>query len=159
MLVVKIVGLDAGPLAKIVAKAGYLSGLFVQSFCLQNKGYVKLDKKPLLSKQEEFPDFLLLMDSQNIQEALKHAKEKSVVILNTPEKPKSPAIKKRKLKVYSLNATALALSVIRKPEPGVIMLGALVKHCDKITAKSAKLAVGERKELHLALDEGFRNVK
>ncbi len=158
MLVIKIESLEPESLTKMIAKACYFSGLFVQSFCLPRKGYVKLDKKPILSKQEEFPDFLLLLDSQNFQEALKHAKEKSVVILNA-EKPKSPVIKKRKLKVYSLNATSLALNVVRKPEPSAVMLGALVKHCDKITVKSAKLAVGDRKELHLALDEGFRNVK
>ncbi len=160
MQVIKIEGLDIENITRVLAKACFLSGFSVQSFSLPGRGYVKFDKKPVVSRQEEFPDFLLVMDStRSIQDALRHAKEKSVVIVNAKERPKSPMIRKRKLKVYNLDATQLSLNSIRKPAPDAPLLGALVRHCDGITSRAARLALGENKELHAAMDEGYRNVK
>lgn len=94
-----------------------------------------------------------------MQEAVKHAKEKSVVIVNSMEKPKPAVFRKRRLKVYSLDATGIALNTIRKPSPDAVMLGAFVKVFNKLTTKAAKLAIGDSREMHLAFDEGFRSVK
>jgi len=156
-------------MASLAARSCFFSGFSVQSFCLPvvvgvegapyGVGYVKFDKTPPLSKQEEFSDFLVVMDSQGLQEAVKHAKEKSIVILNSAEKPNQAILKKRKLKIYSLDATGIALNALRKPAPDAVMLGALVKACNRLTGKAAKMALGENRDLSLALDEGFRNVK
>ena len=160
MQVVKIEGDKIENITRLVAKSVFSSGFFVQSFCLHNVGYVKFDKKPFASKQEEFSDFLLVMNSvQSLQETLKHAKEKSVVIVNVKDKPKSPIAVKRRLKIYNLDATQVALNTVRKPSLDAPMLGALVKVCDKITLKAAKSALGMEKELHMAVDEGIRSVK
>ncbi len=159
MQIIKVTGSGAGDLTRLVARTCFFSGFSVQSFCLPAAGYVKFDKAQPLSRQEGFSDFLLVLDAQGLQEAVKHAKEKSVVILNAREKPKSPVIKKRRIRLYCLDATGIALNAIRKPAPDAVMLGALVKACSSITSKAARSAVGESRDLHMALDEGFRNVK
>jgi len=156
-------------MASLAARSCFFSGFSVQSFCLPaagrigdasyGVGYVKFDKILPLSKQEEFSDFLIVLDPQGLQEAVKHAKEKSIVILNSAEKPNQAVLKKRKLKLYSLDATGIALNALRKPAPDAVMLGALVKACNRLTSKAAKMALGENRDLNLALDEGFRNVK
>lgn len=157
--VVKVEGLEPAALTGLVARACFLSGQWVQSFVLQGAGYVKFGKGPILSRQEEFPDFLLVLGTANLNETLRHAKEKSVVIVNSAEKPKAAIVKKRRLRLYAIDATGMALSALGKPEPDVPMLGAFVKYCDKVTARAARLAVGEGREMLAALDEGMRSAK
>lgn len=147
MLVVKIESPEPESLTRLVAKACFLSGFSVQSFTLPGKGYVKFDKQPVVSKQEEFSDFLILADPSR-QDSLKDAKEKSTVLVNSSEKPRGHLVVKRKLHIYALEAKSDAA-----------LLGAFVRHCDKVSAKSARLALGESKDLVLALEEGMRSVK
>lgn len=160
MIVIKIEGREISNIISLVAKSCFHSGLYVQSFRLGNVGYVKIDKNPFVSRQEEPSDYLILADKpEALQDAIKHAKEKSVIIMNAKEKPKLAAAKKRKLRIYVIDATDIALNVLRKPEPDAVLLGSLVKVCDKITSKSARSVLGENKDLHIAMEEGHRNVK
>ena len=160
MPVIKIQGSDVEGQTRLIARTCFFSGFQVQSFCLPGTGYVKFDKKALVSKQEEFPDFLIIADnSVDTKGSLKHAKEKSVIIINTKDKPNLQEAKKRKLKVYSLDAAGLQASMPTKTSADAAMLGALVKYCDRITAKAARTACGESRDMHTAFDEGFRNVR
>ena len=161
MPVIKMVGPESYPMAKLVAKTCFLSGFFVQSFCLDSASYVKFDKTPLLSRQIEFPDILVVTtdSAEDAKDAMKHSKEKSIIILNSKEKPKFPEIKKRRLHVYNVNANEISQNILRKQMPHLPLLGALAKSYDKITLRAAKQAAGENKDNSSAIEEGFKNTK
>ena len=159
MLVIKIEGRDPANITRIIGKACFLSGFYVQSFSLPGRGYVKFDRKPFASRQEEFSDFLVIMDSGSLQESLRHAKEKSVVIVNAPEKARPAAAKRRKLRLLALDAAGMSMNAARSQDPSMPLLGALVKQCNRITSRAARAAVGESRELLAAMEEGYRGVK
>jgi Pyruvate/2-oxoacid:ferredoxin oxidoreductase gamma subunit len=160
MPVIKVDGGDVESLTKLAAKTCFFSGFNVQSFSFKSTGYIKFDKKPVMSRQEEFSDYLLIADRlADIKSSLRSAKEKSVVVLNAREKPKFPEIKKRKLRVYFIDAESVAQNIAKPLATEAIMLGALVKFCDKITSRAGRSAIGENKELHNVFEEGFRTAK
>jgi Pyruvate/2-oxoacid:ferredoxin oxidoreductase gamma subunit len=158
MLVIKIEGEENETATHLIAKTCFLSGFYVQSFSLPRAGYVKFDKNPVVSRQEEFSDFLIVIEDPTPEHCLKFAREKSVVIINAKEKPKLPAAKKRRLKVCSIDASGIPARE-RSKVLAAALLGALIKNCNKITTKAARHAIGDDREMFLALDEGFRNVK
>ena len=144
-----------------------MSGYYVQSFAFIGrgrrafpvKGYVKIDKTPIMSKQVEEADFTMLLDP-TIDLDVKNMKEKSVVILNSSEKLASPQLKKRKVKVYFVDATEIALTHLKSNTPNTAMLGALAKAFPKISMKAIKTSMeGMPKENIVAFDEGYKGAK
>lgn len=144
-----------------------MSGFYVQSFAFISRGrrvfpvsgFVKIDKAPILSKQVEGPDFSLIFDPTLGIEA-KSMKEKSIVILNSPEKLASPALKRRKVRAYSVDATELALNHLKLNIPNTAMLGALAKLFNKVSMKSLKASMeGMSRENFAIFDEGYKNVR
>jgi len=96
------------------------------------KGFTRIDDKPIrLHSGIEKPSVVVvldptLMDTMDVTEGLK---DNGIVIVNTG-KPPSEIRKKLKLenaKVYTVDATKIALDTIGKPIPNTVMLGALVK--------------------------------
>ncbi len=160
MHVIKIEGNSSDGLTKLVAKTCYQSGFNVQSFSIGTSGYIKFDKLPIVSRQEEFSDYLILEDrTADIRLAIRAAKEKSVILINAKEKPKLSEIKKRKLRLISIDAESVAQSTGKPVSKDAIMLGALVKFCDKLTSRAGKLALGEGKDSQMVFEEGFRLAK
>jgi pyruvate ferredoxin oxidoreductase gamma subunit len=159
--------------ARILGRAGFLSGFKVQDFIIgdANKrglhvtGFVKLDKGPILSRQLEMSDFLIVMDKTlDINNIIKNAKDGSVVILNSNDKIKLASLKKRGIKNYHVDATAIALGRIKKAYPNTAMLGALIKSFSKLSLKSMKKAVeieldSMQEENKALVEEGYRNVR
>ena len=144
-----------------------MSGYYVQSFAFIGrgrrtfpvKGYVKIDKTPILSKQVEEPDFTMVFDP-TIEIEPKNVKEKSVVIFNSAEKLATPKLKKRKVKTYFLDATEIALMHLKSNTPNTAMLGALARAFPKISMKAMKTYMeGMSKENLIAFDEGFKGAK
>ena len=152
---------------RVFSKACFESGFYVQSFTFISRGrrvfpvsgFVKIDKAPMLSKQVEEPDFSMVFDPTLGMDA-RSFKEKSIVIFNSPEKIASPALKKRKIRAYSVDATELALNHIKANIPNTVMLGALAKAFNKVSMKSLKAAMeGMPRENFAVFDEGYRVVK
>lgn len=119
-------------------------------------GIVKIDKNPVESRQPEPSDYLLLFDAKLV-DALKHAKEKSVVIFNSRERISSQLLKKKQLKSFFVDATGIAISGALKTVPHAAMLGAFAKAAGKIPARHIKSQL--RPADAAAFEEGFRNVK
>jgi 2-oxoacid:acceptor oxidoreductase gamma subunit (pyruvate/2-ketoisovalerate family) len=144
-----------------------LSGLYVQSFTLVGrkakgtpiKGYVKVDRDPILSKQVEAPDFTLVFDPALVEKTLK---EGSILIVNAPNKIVSDQLRKKKIKTYSLNATEIALNAIKADMPNTAMLGAAAKLYSKVSMKGLRIAIEsdniDKANLN-AVEEGYRSVK
>ncbi len=157
--------------ARILGRAGFLSGLesqVIEIHGMERRGspviaYVRLDKKPILSKDLiDEPDFLLVFDKTLIQESLKGVKKGSVVIFNS-DRMDIAAVKKARAKAYFVKATDIALDRIKKPVPNTAMLGALLKCFSKVSLKSMKAAmeqeIGLLRENAAALEEGYRSVR
>src|SRR3989344_6365136 len=134
-------GQGVGKAVNLLAKACFASGLYVQSFSSvpQNRrgspvmGLVKTSTEPIMSRQLEEPDYYVVLDAQLMPKTFR---ENSVLILNAPQKPASEALKKRKVKVYSLDATGIALMVLKANVPNTAMLGAVTKLFNKVSMKS-----------------------
>ena len=162
---------------KVFSKACFASGFYVQSFSFIGrgrrvfpvKGFVKIDKDPILSKQVEDADFSMVFDPTLGLDARQTDtkgvdritfKEKSVVIFNSPEKLASPQLKKRKIRAYYVDATEIALTHLKSNIPNTAMLGALAKAFPKISMKAIKTNMeGMPKENFAAFDEGYKGAR
>ncbi len=152
---------------RLFAKACFMSGLYVQSFTFRSHdrrgspvtGYVKTDKEPILSKSVEEPDFYIVFDATMIDP--KTIKDNSTLILNAPQKPISEALRKKKIKIYSLDASEMAL-LTKVNKPNTAMIGGLTKLFSKVSMKSIRTAMDEEhltRENVAALEEGYRGIK
>lgn len=154
---------------KMLGKATMLSGFYVQDFIVSGierrptfvYGFVKFDKNPIVSKEIEEPDVVIIMSKELINEA-KNIKDGGTIIVNSADKV-SVQIKDRKVKVFCVDANSAVTSLSKKSMPNVVMLGAFAKNFDKITMKNMKTAMteelGESKDNFTLFDEGYKNVK
>ncbi len=153
---------------RLFSKACFLSGMYVQGFTMIGRtnygwpvrGYVKVDIMPILSKQIEDPDFYLVMDP-SFSDA-KAFKEGSTVIFNSPSKVSSDALKRRKIKTYSVDATEIALQQLKSNIPNTAMLGAVAKLYSKVSMKNLKTALEADNIAKVnmnAVEEGYRSVR
>lgn len=157
---------------RIISRAGFLAGLKTQDFflaglerrCSHVTGMVKMDKYPILSRQEEPADFLLVMDMNlEINDLIKSVKDGGVALFNTSERVDMNYLKKHKIKGYHVDATNIALATINKDIPNTVMVGALAKIFGMITLKNMKkgteIELGLDEANKKAIDEGYRGVK
>ncbi len=151
---------------RIFSKACFLSGYYVQSFAFIGRGrrvfpvrgFVKIDKAPILSKQVEDADFSMVFDPTLLD--VKSFKEKSVVIFNSADKLVAPQLKKRKVRAYFVDATEIALTHLKSNTPNTAMLGALARAFPKISMKAIKTSMeGVQKENFTAFDEGYKGAR
>jgi Pyruvate/2-oxoacid:ferredoxin oxidoreductase gamma subunit len=154
----------AGIGEKILSRAAFLSGFYVQSFSLSEgeteTGFIKIDKLHILSKQTENSDFTLVLDPSNLSEVIKNCNEGSIMIINSEKKIKTAAMKKKGIKSYHVNAKEIALNHFRKDLSVIPMLGALAKIYNKISLKNMKTATEkEYGKDSTALEDGYKSVR
>ena len=121
--------------AYILGRAGFLSGFKTQDFAIygaERRGapvtsFCRMDKQEILSRGYIFePDAIIVLDhtiSENVY--LSGVKDNSVIIVNSPEAVKLHSDPKRK--VYSVDATSIALKNLGKPIPNAAILGGFLK--------------------------------
>jgi pyruvate ferredoxin oxidoreductase gamma subunit len=136
------------------------------------KGFTRVSNNPILVHSSiEEPQIVVvldqtLLDSVNIIEGVP---VDGMIIVNTHSSPKQirEKLKLQDRKVYTLNATQIALDTIGKPIPNTVMLGALIKITDlfnisdmeknitkKFTKKyGEKVATGNVKAIRRAFEE------
>lgn len=135
--------------AHILARAAFLSGYQVQSFAVygaERRGapltsFVRMDKKEILERGYIFdPDFSVCIDDTlDMEEVVKGLKEEGKVLVNTRQYPgRFSSIKQ---KVYTIDATKIAMDNIGLPIPNTAILGAFVKIFDKIPLETLQKAV------------------
>jgi len=154
-------------LARILAKAGALSGLYSQAYSEISdevvKGYVRFSKDPITEKGPVIdPEYYIIFDEKLL--SFKEVLDGKIVVISAMEKPSSPWIKKKKLKVHYVDAVGIGQSFIKRPFPSTALLGALLKPFNKISMKSMKLAIeadikARPKENQTCVEEGYKNVK
>jgi pyruvate ferredoxin oxidoreductase gamma subunit len=133
----------------MLAKAALASGLKAQAYTPEvfgpgdgHSAYARVSKAEIAKKGPvDSADFHLYFDDEMFKQDLKAFPERAVVVLNTKEKFASPLLKKKKIKLLTLDATGLALQLIGRPWPAAPMLGALLKGWNKVGIKALKNAV------------------
>jgi pyruvate ferredoxin oxidoreductase gamma subunit len=98
------------------------------------QAFTRIDDKPInIRTGIRNPDVVVIVDSTLIGTVnlLKGLKENGIVVINTPENPaemrKALEIEYKPYRVFTVNATQIALETIGRPIPNTPMIGALVK--------------------------------
>jgi|GEM_PF-4818590 len=158
MFVVSLFGLAGQGVeraTKELASAAVSAGLQVQAFFSSDSvhvtGMVKMDKLPVLSRQKEEADFSILFSPKNteLKPVLAGTKERGIVIANTLERIHNPLAKKRRIKVYIVDAAPFG------KDQYAVLLGGLVKNFSKLSMKNLKTVVASG----IAVEEGYKNVR
>ncbi len=139
--------------AHILGRAAFLSGFQVQSFAVYGaerrgaplESFVRMDTKEILERGYIFdPDFVICVDDTlDIKRVVKGLKNSGKILINTRKYPGYFSFLKQK--VYTVDATKIALETIGIPIPNTAILGAFAKVFKKIPLDNLKEAV--KKEL------------
>lgn len=139
--------------AEVLAKAAFLDGLMSQAFPAFGsermgapvRAFCRLSDRPIRSRSEiHTPDYCIVQDATLLEtvDVFEGVKAGGVVILNT-EKPgevKVPAGATLK----AVAGTRIAMDVIGRPIPNMVMVGAFAGTTGLVSLKSLKAAVKER---------------
>jgi len=122
------------------------------------KAYTRISDEPIrVHDAIYYPDVVLvldetLLDTESVAEGLT---ENGILLINTKESPaemrKRLGLKGRKL--YTIDATGIALDEIGRPIPNTVMVGALSKVTGRMSAEIIEKSI--RKKLGGKLSEGM----
>ncbi len=138
--------------AELIALAANYEGRFSQAFPFfgsEKRGppveaYCRIDEKPITIHEEiESPDIVIvgdpsIMDAVDVCAGLK---KNGVVIVNSQKKPEELGLKAKK--VFTVNATDVALNRFGKMILNTVMLGALCSVSNVVKLDSIKRAIAE----------------
>jgi len=98
------------------------------------QAFTRIDDKPInIRTGIRNPDVVVIVDATLIGsvDVLNGLKENGIIVINTPETPsdmrKALKIESAPYRVYTVNATHIALETLGRPIPNAPMIGALVK--------------------------------
>lgn len=123
--------------AQIIGRAAYLAGFYTQDFPIygaERRGaplvsFVRYDKERILTRgYVHEPELIIIIDRTiSIERCLKGRGKDTPVVVNSPEPIKD---------VITLNATDIALEVLKRPIPNTTMAGAALKFMPGISLKN-----------------------
>ncbi|MBI5252994.1 MAG: pyruvate ferredoxin oxidoreductase subunit gamma [Euryarchaeota archaeon] len=172
-------GQGAVTAAELLAVAAFYDGKYSQAFPffgVERRGapvtaFARIDDKFIRIRSQIYePDYIIvqdasLLDAVNVSEGLKQNGE---IIINTEKTAAEirPKLKlKKEAKVYTVNATKVALDVLGVPIVNTAMLGALACATKEVTLDSIKKAIEKRFPEKLAVknikavEEAYRQMK
>lgn len=141
--------------AELIAEAAFYDGKFAQafpSFGIERRGapveaYVRISNQPILLRSQIYePNYLIIQDSSLIGaiNVFRGATKNTFIIINTEKEPqKIPGLPKN-LKIQTVPATQIALTILEKPIINTILLGAFAGACGLINPLSLRKAITER---------------
>jgi len=146
-------GQGAKTIGQILAEAAIEDGKFTEAFAEygpERSGapmqvFVRVSDKPILVHSNvKNPDMVILADSSllGLVDVLDGLKSNGTIIINTAKNPneiKSLIKAKKTQKIYSLDATKIAVEALGKDFSGIVLMGAL----NKITGIVSKTALEE----------------
>lgn len=143
-------GQGAVTCAELMARAAGLDGKYAQAFPAFGverrgapvKSFCRISDKPITIRSQVYsPDYVVVLDPSllGMKEVSEGKKGDTVLIVNS-DNSGSEEFKK----VYSYNATKLALEVLGKEIVNTAMLGVFAKSTDLVSLESLLKALGER---------------
>lgn len=154
--------------AQLLAEAALEEGKYSQAFSQYGPertgapvmSYVRISEKPILTHQPIIsPDVALILDSSLLKD-FRFGKENLIINI-------CPGVKLESFKnqVYRLDASDIALKILSRDFPNVVMLGALIKATNllKLTSLEKKIenyfinkSMGMAEKNIKALQEGYK---
>lgn len=139
--------------AEVLAKAAFLDGLMSQAFPAFGsermgapvRAFCRLSDRPIRSRSEiHTPDYCIVQDATLLEtvDVFEGVKAGGVVILNT-EKPGEVKVPQGAT-LKAVAGTRIAMDVIGRPIPNMVMVGAFAGTTGLVSLKSLKEAVKER---------------
>ncbi len=163
-------GQGAKSAAQIVAEASLGAGKYIQAFPEYGaeragapmRAFTRIsNKKITIHSAVEHPDVVVVIDPTLLgNDVLEGMKEDSMLLVNTVLSPEE--IKKRtgfKGKVCTVNATDIALEVIKEGRPNTPILGALAKVVDELSLEDLKKKFRDMFEKKIGTQRVEANVK
>ncbi len=135
-------GQGAKSATEILAQAGVLEGKFVKAFPdfgpersgAPIKTYLRISQKEIRTSEPiKNPDVLVVLDETILKsdEILKNiiSNKDGIILINSKKSPREIISKTTGLngKIYTIDASGLAMKIIGKPNPNVVILGYLIK--------------------------------
>ena len=134
--------------AEVIATAAINSGKFAQafpSFGPERRGapviaFSRISEEQILNRKKIYnPDIVIILDPSimKIVDVTSGIKENGLVVANTTKSPEE--LKKefnKDIRVATVNATHIALEILKRPITNIIMLGAVLKIEPLITIDS-----------------------
>lgn len=135
-------GQGAKSATEILAQAGVLEGKFVKAFPdfgpersgAPIKTYLRISQKEIRTSEPiKNPDVLVILDETILKsdEILKNiiSNKDGIILINSKKSPREIISKTNGLngKIYTIDASGLAMKIIGKPNPNVVILGYLIK--------------------------------
>jgi len=143
--------------SRLLAHAALLDGKYVQAFPefgperrgAPVTGYTRISDEPISIHSHIYnPSIVVIVDPTLIGQidVTKGLVEDGTIVANTEKTPRElkESLNVEKAKVYTVNATRIALDVLGRPIYNTAMLGALVKASPLVTLESLNKAVTER---------------
>lgn len=136
--------------SKLIAIAAFYDGKESQAFPnfgVERMGapsyaYVRISDKPIKIRSHVYaPDYIIVLDSSLVNEAIKLKKEKTKIIINS---------NKTTPNTITFDATKIALEVIGKPIVSTVVLGGFSKITKLVTLNSLLKAIDETFEGEIA---------
>ena len=120
--------------------------------------FTKIDDYKIDDRSEvEFCDYVVIMDETLINKTLSTGlKDESVIIINTQHPEKYGELFPSPNRIYYIDATQIALEVLKRPITNTTMLGALVKVSEVTDLDACYQSID--KELSLAIAEMNKKV-
>ena len=149
-------GQGAVTAADLLAVAGFKDGYYTLSFPMfgaEKRGtpvvsFLRLSDEPIAIRDEvKNPDYVAVMDPSLIEvvNVVAGIKKDGVIVINSPKK--SDELKEKlgieDIKVYTINATKLAMEVLGRPITNTAIVGALVGATDMVSMRSLEEAIRE----------------
>lgn len=152
-------GQGAKTAATFLAAAAITEGKYSQGFPEYGperrgapvKGFTRISDKPIVQHDPiDSPDAVVVLDPTlltiiNVTDGLK---DNGVFIINTPKPPswirEKLKIPKNKFKIFTVDATKIALDELGKPIPNTPMIGALARITAVLTMETLKRDITEK---------------
>ncbi len=167
-------GLGAKTAAQFIVEAAIMRGKYIQAYPefgpersgAPTRAFVKIADFPIKSHEPiTSPDIILaidhnlILDPQNLAAVLIGDCKEAVYIFNSHEEPGD--LKKRlkiKGKVYTVDATAIAIEEMKENRPNTPILGALIKITNVVPLSSLLEVVEKRFGKKLGKEGAQRNI-
>lgn len=109
------------------------------------QGFARIDDNPVKIRERiQYPDYVIIQDTSimDVVDCFAGIKENGVVIVNTREKELK--CERDDLRVYTIDATKIALETLGRPIMNTVLLGAFAKITDEISLASVEKTIRER---------------
>ncbi|MBW6440622.1 2-oxoacid:acceptor oxidoreductase family protein [Patescibacteria group bacterium] len=165
-------GQGAKTAAQIIAEASIEEGCFAQAFSEYGpersgapmKTFLRLSKNPInLYSDIRTPDMVVVLDPSLLLnvDVIEGLADGGIVVVNTCEKVESlkKKLKKKKCKIYTVDAKGIAMKIIGRDLPNTAIMGVIIKLVPLIPYEHAIEETKEKFEKKLSAEMVEKNIE